>query len=105
VINDILSQAVVDLEYYLNNPNFDGTYSRELRERIIRLRDEAEYIRVVLDTHPCDTPPSQAVLRDRIATDRREAREGFAASNGFDLTVFDNKIRCQEIRAEDEPSR
>jgi hypothetical protein len=45
------------------------------------------------------------VLRDRIATDRREAREGFAASNGFDLTVFDNKIRCQEIRAEDEPSR
>jgi hypothetical protein len=58
MISDILSQAVVDLDHYLNDPNFH-TYSGELRERIIRLRDEAEYIRVVLDTHPCDTLPLQ----------------------------------------------
>ena len=38
----------------------------------------------------------------RIAT---EAREGLAAPNGVDLAVFDNEIRCQEIPAEDEPSR
>ncbi len=67
MISDILSQAVVDLDYYLNDPNFGSTYSRELRERIIRLRDAAEYIRVVLDTRPCDTPPSEAVVRERIA--------------------------------------
>ena len=75
MISDILSQTVVDLDYYLNNPNFDGTYNGDLRERIIRLRDEAEYIRVVLDTHPCDTPPPEAVLHERIAADRRQARD------------------------------
>jgi hypothetical protein len=57
MIGDIISQTVVDLDHYLNDPNFDRTYSGELRERIMRLRDEAEYIRVVLDTHPCDTLP------------------------------------------------
>jgi hypothetical protein len=75
MISDILSQAVGDLDHYLNDPNFDGTYSGELRERIIRLRDEAEYIRAVLDTHPCDTPPSEAVLRERIAASRHQARD------------------------------
>jgi len=73
MISDILSQTVLDLDHYLNNPNFDGTYNGEFRERIIRLRDEAEYIRVVLDTHPCDTPPSEAFVRERIAADRHQA--------------------------------
>jgi hypothetical protein len=75
MISDILFQAVVDLDHYLNDPNFDRTYSGELRERIIRLRDEAEYIRFVLDTHPCDTPPNEAVLRERIAADLRQVRD------------------------------
>ena len=67
---------IAELDHYPEMGNFDGTYNGELRERIIRLRDEAEYIRVVLDTHPCDTPPNEAVLRDRIATDRREQGAG-----------------------------
>jgi hypothetical protein len=73
MISDIISQAVVDLDHYLNNPNFDGTYNGDLRARIIRFRDEAEYLRAVLDTHPCDTPPPEAVLRERIAADRHQA--------------------------------
>jgi hypothetical protein len=56
MIGDIISQTVVDLDHYLNDPNFDRTYSGALRERIMRLRDEAEYIRVVLDTHPSSIP-------------------------------------------------
>jgi hypothetical protein len=42
MVSDILSQAVVDLDHYLNDPSFDRTYSRELREQIIRLRDQAK---------------------------------------------------------------
>jgi hypothetical protein len=75
MISDVLSQAVDDLDHYLNDPNFDSTYNGEFRERIIRLRDEAEYIRIVLDTHPCDTPPPEAVLRERFAAERRQARD------------------------------
>jgi hypothetical protein len=60
MISDILFQSVVDLDHYLNDSNFDRTYKGEIRERIIRLRDEAEYIRAILDTHPCDTPPTGA---------------------------------------------
>jgi hypothetical protein len=75
MISDILFQSVVDLDHYLNDSNFDRTYNGEIRERIIRLRDEAEYIRVIPDTHPCDTPPTESVLRERVAADRRQARE------------------------------
>jgi hypothetical protein len=76
MISDILSQAVDGLDSYLNEPLWDHIYCGELRERIIRLRDDAEYIRAVLDTHPCDTPPPEAVVRERIAADRRQARVG-----------------------------
>ena len=75
MISDILFQSVIDLDHYLNDPNFDRTYNGEIRDRIIRLRDEAEYIRAVLDAHPCDTPPTEAVVREQIAADRRQARE------------------------------
>jgi hypothetical protein len=44
-----------------------------LRDRIIRLRDEAKYILAVLDTHPDDTPPSEAALLERMAA-RRQVR-------------------------------
>jgi hypothetical protein len=49
MISDVLSQMVVDIEFYLSDSTFDHIYNGELRERIIRLRDEAEYIRSVLD--------------------------------------------------------
>jgi hypothetical protein len=42
----------------------------DLRERILRLRNEAEYIRVILDTPPDCSLPSEPVLLDRIAAQR-----------------------------------
>jgi len=75
MISDILFQAVDDLDHYLNDPLWDHIYCGDLRERIIRLRDEAKHVQILLDTHPCDTPSTEGVLRERIAADRRQARE------------------------------
>jgi hypothetical protein len=58
MISDILSQAVVDLDHYLTDPNFADTYTGEVRERVVRLRDEAESLRAVLDTRPVVIPPA-----------------------------------------------
>jgi hypothetical protein len=54
MISDILSQAVVDLDHYLTDDNFIGTYAGEVRERVIRLRDEADSLRAVLDMRPAE---------------------------------------------------
>jgi hypothetical protein len=60
MISDVLSQVVIVLDNYLNDPDYDIIYNDKLRERIIRLRDEAEYIRGVLDTPPASKPRSSA---------------------------------------------
>jgi hypothetical protein len=72
MISDILSQMIDDLDHYLVNPDYDDTYKGELRERIIRLRGEAEYIRAVLDTPPCEPSPPETVLQERSVTDQHE---------------------------------
>ena len=55
---------------YLSSPTYYGTCQGDLRERIIRLWNEAEYIRGILDTPPdCSLPP-EPVLLDRIAAQR-----------------------------------
>jgi hypothetical protein len=54
------------IDDYLNDPDFDRIYEGELRDRIIRLRNEAEYIRLVLDMSPRCSPPPEAVLSERI---------------------------------------
>jgi hypothetical protein len=56
MISDILSQAVIDLDHYLTDANFDRTYGGEARERLIRLRNEADDLRSVLDTPPARDP-------------------------------------------------
>jgi hypothetical protein len=62
MISDILSQMVDDLDHYFRNPDFDHVYIGDTRERIIRLRDEADNIRAVLDTPPDEIPPPEAAL-------------------------------------------
>jgi hypothetical protein len=70
MVSDILFECVVELGAYLSSSTYDGTCQGDLRERIIRLRNEAEYIRVILDTPPdCSLPP-EPVLLDRIAAQR-----------------------------------
>jgi hypothetical protein len=70
MISDILSECVTDLDHYLNCPTFDDVYERELRDRIIRLRNEAEYLRGLLDVPPGVRLPSKAVLLQRIDAQR-----------------------------------
>ena len=43
-MSDFLAQAVDDLDYYFNDPLWDDEYNAEFRERIIRMRKEAEYL-------------------------------------------------------------
>jgi hypothetical protein len=70
MISDILYEYVVELDSYLNSPTYDGNYQGDIWERIIGLRNEAEYIRVILDTPPdCSLPP-EPVLLERIAAQR-----------------------------------
>jgi len=70
MISDILCKCVMELDACLNSPTYDGACQGDLRERIIRLRNEAEYIRVILDTPPdCSLPP-EPVLSERIAAQR-----------------------------------
>lgn len=66
----IFFECVIELDACLNSPTYDGACQGDLRERIIRLRNEAEYIRVILDTPPdCSLPP-EPVLLERIAAQR-----------------------------------
>jgi len=66
MISDILSQIVVDLDHYLTDPTFDHVYIGDNRERLFRLRDEADNIRAVLDMPPNEIPPPEAVLSAEI---------------------------------------
>jgi hypothetical protein len=76
MISDTLSECVTDLDHYLDSPTFEGTYEGELRDRIIRLRNEAEYIRLTLDVPPdCPLPP-ESVLLERIDQQRSRKKEG-----------------------------
>jgi hypothetical protein len=56
MISDVLSQAVVDLDRYLIDPDFDHIYIGETRERLIRLRDEVRDLQSLLDTSPVSIP-------------------------------------------------
>jgi hypothetical protein len=70
MISDILCECVDELDYYLNFPTFDDVYEGELRDRIIRLRNEAEYLRGLLDVPPGVRLPSEAVLLERVDAQR-----------------------------------
>lgn len=52
MISDVLFEAVQDLDRYLNDKFYDTWYKGAFRERIIKLRNEAEAIRIELDKPP-----------------------------------------------------
>jgi hypothetical protein len=70
MISDVLCECVRELDYYLNNQAFEETYQGEFRERIIRLRNEAEYLRGLLDVLPGVQLPLEAILLLRIEAQR-----------------------------------
>jgi hypothetical protein len=82
MISDFLFEMVEGLDRYLNNPFYDDMYSGTLRESIIRMRDDAEYIRFVLDTpNPASDAP-ESFIREQIAARRRERRPETEHSDG-----------------------
>jgi hypothetical protein len=48
MISDVLSAAVIDIDEYLATDIYEGP----IRERIIKMRDEMEAVRIVLDMPP-----------------------------------------------------
>lgn len=75
MISDVFSEAVAELDRYLNDPIWDDVYCGKLRERIIRLRNEAEYLRGLLDVPPGVQLPPEAVLLERIEAQRSRSEE------------------------------
>jgi hypothetical protein len=75
MIGDVLVECVNELDQYLNDQIFDDTYQGELRYRIIRLRNEAEYLRALLDVPPGVQLPPEAVLLERIEAQRTRKAE------------------------------
>ena len=70
MISDALAGCVGELDRYLNDQIFDDSYHGDLRDRVIRLRNEAEYLRALLDAPPGVQLPPKAVLLDRIEAQR-----------------------------------
>ncbi|MCI0346580.1 MAG: hypothetical protein L0221_14220, partial [Chloroflexi bacterium] len=65
MISDVLAEAVAELDHYLDSDDWRGFYGLDddpLVRRLRRLRDEAEDLRVYLDTPPDGLPTE----RDRL---------------------------------------
>ncbi|BAW19144.1 hypothetical protein [Ralstonia phage RP31] len=52
MISDVLFEAVDGVDRYLENPLYDSMYCGELRERIIKLRNDMAQMQRELDTPP-----------------------------------------------------
>lgn len=52
MISDVLSEAVFDIDYYLENAAFRDTYTGKMRQRIVDVRNEMNEIRKALDKFP-----------------------------------------------------
>jgi hypothetical protein len=70
MISDVLYELVNGIDWYLNDSSYDDIYQGKRRERIIRLRNEAEYLRVLLDAPPGMPPLPEPVQLERIAEQR-----------------------------------
>jgi hypothetical protein len=56
MISDILKKLIEEINICLNDPKFDVMYCVAYHERIGRFRDEAEWVRGVLDTSLGEIP-------------------------------------------------
>jgi hypothetical protein len=75
MISDVFCECVIELDRYLNDPIFEDTYQGELRDGVIRLRNQAEYLRALLDVPPGVQLPPEAVLLERIEAQRPRKAE------------------------------
>lgn len=52
MISDVLHEAVNEIDRYLNDPVFATSYTGELRDHIVKVRDEMHSLRAELDAPP-----------------------------------------------------
>ena len=71
IIGDVLFETVRELDHYLNDPAF--AYAGAIREDIMKLRDEAVYVAMVLDAPPGAPGLDKATVFAAIAEERRMA--------------------------------
>jgi hypothetical protein len=71
MISDILSEVVTNLDHYLNDPIYSTAYSGETRERLLRLRHDADELRSTLDVPP-PSPPAADDRSDQTGSTRSE---------------------------------
>jgi hypothetical protein len=90
MISDIISQTVVDLDRYLTDPNFDRTYTGEVRQRVIRLRDEADSLCAVLDMPPAEI----SVANDHTHQTDPERSKLIAAMMSVDDPALELRAPC-----------
>ncbi len=48
MISDVLYKTVNNLDYYMNKSDFHNTYTVEVRDRLVRFRNEAKAIQDIL---------------------------------------------------------
>lgn len=64
MISDTLSEAVNEIDRYLNDPLYAGMYGGDLRKRIVAVRDQMHALRAELDAPPdleFQLPPQEEV--------------------------------------------
>ena len=91
MISDILSQAVADLDRYLSDCTFDHAYIGETRERLVRLRNEADDLRSVLDTPPDATPAADDGPQQTASTRSRMIERMMAEETAVIPLIFSQK--------------
>jgi hypothetical protein len=69
-ISDVRHELVNSLDWYLTDSSYDDIYEEGCRELIIGLRNQAEYLRVLLDAPPGMPLLPEPVLLERIAEQR-----------------------------------
>jgi hypothetical protein len=57
MISDVLAEAVSGLDHYLDEPDYAETYGAAVRERVLAVRREMDWLRATLDAPP---PPGRA---------------------------------------------
>jgi hypothetical protein len=85
---DTLTHALNEIDYYLNNPTYASIYTGELRDRVMRLRNDMNQIRIDLDTPPVITYKGMVLFNTEyeIETMRYMLKVGYPKERVLDLT-------------------
>ena len=78
MISDVLTDAVEEMDNYLNNKTYNKMYSGSLREAVVDLRNRMQALRIYLDT-----PPPVFELPAELAKFDAHCKKVFSADEYF----------------------